>query len=135
MHPRYFKNQICEELEGAADYLKHAIDTMKSNPEWSEKFRKMADMEQHHATCLYKMFVEMYTESQGKDEYMTSMRDAIMDCFSKQMRQIEDYKTTYDMMVEKTSIDDDQDDLDEVMEESDYRYTKEEIPKIGIDFG
>lgn len=104
MNARWFKDEICEELEGACEYLKCAIDTMKSRPEWSEHFRKMADMEQEHATWLYKMFVEMYAESQGEDRYMTGMRDEIMDCFSKHMKTIEDYKTTYDMMLEKEKM-------------------------------
>ena len=108
MNAKWFKEEICEELEGAANYLKCAIDTMKSHHEWSKKFRKMADMEQEHATCLYKMFVEMYTETQGNDSYMTAMRDEIMNCFSKHMRTIEDYKTTYDMMLEKESKEDEE---------------------------
>ena len=99
MHPKYFKDQICEELEGASCYLKKAIDMMKSHPEWADKFKTMSEAEQHHATELYKMFMELYAESQGKDAYMTTMRDSIMDCFSQQMRKIEDYKTTYDMMM------------------------------------
>ena len=99
MNPKYFKDQICEELEGASCYLQKAIDTMKSHPEWSGKFKSMSEAEQNHATELYKMFMGLYAESQGKDAYMTSMRDAIMECFSKQMRKIEDYRTTYDMMM------------------------------------
>ena len=98
MNPRYFKDQICEELDGACDYLKKAIDTMAAHEEWSEHFNKMAGMEQEHATTLYKMFMEMYAASQGKDAYMTQMRDGIMDCFSTKMRKIEDLKITYDMM-------------------------------------
>ncbi len=99
MNPKYFKDQICEELDGASCYLKKAIDMMKSHPEWSEKFKSMSEAEQNHATELYKMFMELYAESQGKDVYMTSMRDSIMECFSNQMRKIEDLKTTYDMMM------------------------------------
>ena len=98
MNPKYFRDQICEELEGACNYLKKAIDTIAANPVWSEHFKKMSEMEQEHATTLYKMFMEMYTKSQGKDTYMTTMRDSIMECFSLRMRKIEDYKTTYDMM-------------------------------------
>lgn len=98
MSPRYFKEQICEELDGASQYLKKAIDCMKSHPEWSDKFIEMSEAEQNHATNLYKMFIEMYAESQGKDPFMTSMRDGIIDCFSKNMRKIEDLKTTLSMM-------------------------------------
>ena len=98
MTPKYFKEQICEELDGASQYLKKAIDCMKSHPEWSKAFKSMSEQEQHHATELYKMFMEMYTESDGKDQYMAQMRDGIMECFSIQMRKIEDLKVTYGLM-------------------------------------
>ena len=101
MHPRYFKEQICDELEGAVDYLKKAIDTVSEHPDWSEQFRDMADMEQEHATTLYKMFMEMYTEGKGADPRMSQMRDMIMDCFSTKMRKIEDCKATYGMMAQE----------------------------------
>lgn len=107
MNARYFKEQICEELDGASCYLKKAIDYMKTHPDWSRKFVEMSEAEQQHATNLYKMFIEMYAESQGKDSYLTSMRDGIMDCFSKNMRKIEDLKTTLSMMdYEDTKSDD-----------------------------
>lgn len=61
----------------------------------------MAEMEQGHATSLYKMFMELYTESEGKDAYMTQMRDSIMECFSTKMRKIEDLKATHDIMEHK----------------------------------
>ena len=98
MNAKWFKDHICDELEGATCYLKTAIDTMKPYPEWSKKFLDMAEMEQHHATELYKMFMDMYTDTEGSDPYMKTMRDGIMNCFSTEMRKIEDYKTTYEMM-------------------------------------
>lgn len=98
---KWFKDQICEELEGASCYLKQAIDTMKAYPAWSQKFYSMSEAEQHHATELYKMFMDMYTDTEGTDPYMTNMRDAVMGCFSKDMRVIEDYRTTYEMMMKQ----------------------------------
>ena len=103
MNAKWFKDHICDELDGAACYLKCAIDSMKSHQEWSGKFHSMSEAEQHHATELYKMFMDMYTDTEGTDPYMKSMRDAIMGCFSEKMRKIEDYKTTYDMMVKQES--------------------------------
>ena len=98
MTARDFKEQICEELDGACNYLKKSIDYYATRPVWAHCFMRMADMEQGHATTLYKMFMELYTESEGKDAYMTQMRDAIMECFSTKMRKIEDLKSTYDIM-------------------------------------
>ena len=101
MDAKWFKDHICDELEGATCYWKQAIDTMKSYPEWSKTFAKMADMEQDHATHLYKMFMDMYTDTEGASPYMKTMRDGIMNCFSTSMRKIEDYKVTYDMMAKQ----------------------------------
>ena len=104
MNPRYFKEQICEELDGASCYLKKAIDCHKSNPEWIDKFVEMAEAEQHHATTLYKMFIEMYAETNGEDSHMSALRDSIMDCFSTKMRKIEDLKTTLSMMTHEEKV-------------------------------
>ena len=98
MTPRYFKEQICDELDGSCKYLKKAIDCMKTHPEWSKTFKHMSEMEQDHATALYKMFMEMYTEQESKDPWMEQMRDGIMECFSSNMRKIEDLKVTYGLM-------------------------------------
>ena len=38
MNAKWFKDHICDELEGAVCYWKTAIDVMKSYPEWSETF-------------------------------------------------------------------------------------------------
>lgn len=95
---KYFKDQICDELKGAVCYLKKAIDWIKIRPDWAEKFYTMAEAEEKHATELYKMFMQMYSESQGIDSYMSQMRDIIMDCFSTEMRKIEDCKSTYSIM-------------------------------------
>ena len=100
MHnPKYFKEKICEELEDASHYLKKAIDCVKTHPEWAKTFRHMADGEQEHATDLYRMFMELYTSTDKKDQFMELLRDAIMDCFSTHMRKIEDCKATLDMMM------------------------------------
>lgn len=103
MQPTWFKRNICEELEGACHYLKCAIESMKTHPEWSKQFREMADQEQEHATDLYKMFMDMYTDIEEPDGYMKASMEGIMDCFSKYMKKIEDHKITYEMMLKRDS--------------------------------
>ena len=98
MHAVWFKDEICEELKGAETYLKCAIDNMKTNPDWAKTFHTMAEQEQEHATNIYKMFMDMYTNTEEPTTYMKSCRDAIMKCFSDSMREIEDLKTGYNMM-------------------------------------
>lgn len=96
---KYFKEQICDELKGACDYLKKAIVWQKTRSEWAKTFYEMAEAEEKHATNLYKMFMQLYSENQGVDSYMTQIRDMIMDCFSTEMRKIEDCKAAYMIMV------------------------------------
>ena len=101
MQPKWFKDEICEELEGACEYWKCAIDTMKTYPAWSDTFHEMAEQEQEHATHLYKMFMDMYTDMEEPDGYSKSLMEGIMQCFSTYMRKIEDHKVTYDMMAKQ----------------------------------
>ena len=61
----------------------------------------MADQEQEHATDLYKMFMDMYTDIEEPDGYMKASMEGIMDCFSKYMKKIEDHKITYEMMFKR----------------------------------
>ena len=98
MQAIWFKDEICEELKGAENYLKCAIDTAKNYPDWSKTFYEMAEQEQEHATNIYEMFIDMYTNSEEPSSYMKSLRDSIMQCFSESMRKIEDHKTMYDTM-------------------------------------
>lgn len=98
MQARWFKTQICEELEGACGYWKCAIEAIKRHPAWADTFVKMADQEQEHATDLYKMFMDMYTDEPEPDNYLKLSMEGIMECFSKYMKKIEDHKITYEMM-------------------------------------
>ena len=103
MQPKWFKEEICEELEGACTYMKCAIDTMKTHPEWAKQFYDMADQEQEHATNLYKMFMGMYTDETEPSNSMKDYMEGIMQCFSEYMRKLEDHRITYDMMVKQES--------------------------------
>lgn len=123
MQPKWFKEEICEELEGACTYWKCAIDNMKMYPEWAECFMHMAEQEQDHATNLYKMFMDMYTDIEEPDSYMKGLMEGVMECFSKYMRKIEDHKITYEMMVK-------QEEREEHEEHETRAKTVEEMPHI-----
>lgn len=56
----YFKDQIEDELCGAKDYIKRAIETKATNPLWAKQFVEMSAAEITHATSLYNMFNEYY---------------------------------------------------------------------------
>ena len=57
----YFRHQICEELDGAYDYIKQALELRADKPSWSKQFADMSSAELTHSSNLYKMFEEFFT--------------------------------------------------------------------------
>lgn len=100
MNPKYFKDKIYTELNESLEYMKKAIDSMKSHPKWSFTFKIMSDERYDHAENLYKMFLELYLESNDQETYLNSLRDAIVEMFAKQTRIIDGYKATYEVLGE-----------------------------------
>ena len=100
MNPKYFKDTIYTELNASLDYMKKAIDSIKSHPKWSFTFKIMSDERYDHAENLYKMFLEFYLDFEGQETYLNSLRDAIVEMFAKQTGLIDGYKATYEVLEE-----------------------------------
>ena len=100
MNPKYFKDKIYVELNEALEYMKRSIDSIKSHPKWSFTFKIMSDERYDHAENLYKMFLELYLESNDQETYLNSLRDAIVEMFATKTRSIEGYRATYDILGE-----------------------------------
>ena len=100
MNPKYFKDKIYVELNESLEYMKKAIDSMKSHPKQSFTFKIMSDERYDHAEHLYKMFLEFYLESKDQETYLNSLRDAIVEMFAKQIGLIDGYKATYEVLEE-----------------------------------
>jgi hypothetical protein len=98
MNPKYFKDKIYVELNESCDYMKKAIDSMKSHPKWSYTFKVMSDERYDHAEQLYKMFMEFYLDSKDQEAYLNSIRDAIVEMLTSQTRLIDGYRATYDLI-------------------------------------
>ena len=60
MDANYFKDQICEELEGAKCYVMNAIEIKGMNSDWGKMFLEMSAAELDHAAKLWKMFDQYY---------------------------------------------------------------------------
>ena len=102
MNPKYFKDKIYMELNESLDYMKKAIDSIKSHPKWSFAFKIMSDERYDHAENLYRMFLEMYLESKDQEAYLNSLRDAIVEMFASKTVAIDGYKATYDILAESS---------------------------------
>lgn len=98
MNPKYFKDKIYTELEASCDYMKKAIDSMKSHPKWSYTFKVMSDERYSHAEQLYRMFMELYLDSNDQETYLNSIRDAIVETLISETRIIDGYRATYDLI-------------------------------------
>lgn len=98
MQSKYFKDKIIGELNASHDYMKKAIDSLKINPKWSYAFKVMSDDRYSHAEQLYKMFMELYLETDDQEAYLNSIRDAIIETFASKTRLIDGYKATYDLI-------------------------------------
>lgn len=76
----YLKDHMCEELDGAKEYLKQASNLKGVNNDWSKNFYDMGKMELEHAAMLYKMLDQHYRELDSKPElsgYMQPFKDEI----------------------------------------------------------
>lgn len=60
MNVWYFDKQIPEELHGAKDYIKRAIEIRPMHSAWGKELVEMSANELEHATKLYKMYQEYY---------------------------------------------------------------------------
>lgn len=78
MDMEYFKKQIIEELDGAKDYAKRAIEIKPMNATWGKTFIAMANAEIDHATKLHTMMQELYTIMKGA---YTEMPDYVDEAY------------------------------------------------------
>jgi hypothetical protein len=101
MNLEYFKNQICEELHGAKDYIVNAIEIRAMDPTWSNTLVNMSAAELTHADNLYKMFEQYYATiakpyGPGKvPDYMEDMKDEITQTYMEESAQIKYMHETY----------------------------------------
>lgn len=103
MDVKYFKSQIIDELEGAHNYIRKAIEMRLSHPEWSKTFAEMSEVEVTHSSKLYNMFEDYckhITEKNDGDtpSYLRSMHNELMDEYADMMTKI---KRLHDMYKDK----------------------------------
>ena len=74
----YFEKQIPDELHGAKDYIKRAIEIRAMHSPWAKQLADMSEKELEHATTLYKMFQEYYAKL---SEEFKELPDYIQDSY------------------------------------------------------
>lgn len=92
MNPEYFRDQMCEELEGAKAYAKLALEMKAMNPSWGKMLLEMSGAELNHATNLRKMYDE-YCQTVGKaytdlPKYMKDIHIEVTDMYTDEYAKI-----------------------------------------------
>lgn len=92
MNAEYFESHICEELEGAKEYIKKAIELKPMAPSWSKVLVDMSSAELSHSTSLFKMFGEYYKKLSDAysevPEYIVEINERITDKYTKMYAEI-----------------------------------------------
>ena len=90
---KYLKEHIVEEVDGAVDYMKKALEH-KGTPDGCA-FRKMAEAELGHANELTKMFHETERPANMTSDEYAEVQKAVLDKYITAMGQIEAMKKLY----------------------------------------
>ena len=92
MNAEYFESHICEELDGAKEYIKKAIELKPMAPGWSKVLVDMSSAELSHSTSLFKMFGEHYKKLSDAysevPEYIVEINERITDKYTKMYAEI-----------------------------------------------
>ena len=79
----YFHDKICDELSGAEDYIKFAMEVRAMDPTFAKQFVEMSAAELDHATKLYKMFEQYYMQATKAfseiPQHMSDMQKCIVN--------------------------------------------------------
>ena len=92
MDAKYFKDQICDELNGAKCYIKKAIEIKPMAPAWTKMFVEMSAAELKHAEYLHKMFDEYYQQMSNSykevPKYIQDIRTEITNMYTDEVAKI-----------------------------------------------
>lgn len=97
----YFKEKIPDELEGAKDYIKRAIEIRAMHAPWAKQLVDMSEKELEHATTLYKMFQEYYAKLDAEfkelPDYIKEARTMLDEKYTKCSAEIKNLHEIYRM--------------------------------------
>lgn len=92
MNAEWFKEHICEELDGAEEYIRHAIEIKPMQADWAKELVAMSAAELEHAAKLRKMFDQYYKIVSGVykivPDYITDDYDCIATKYDKRVSEI-----------------------------------------------
>lgn len=95
----YLHNQLCDELHGAHEYIKLAIELKATKPRWAMMYYDMANTELSHADNIKQMMEDQYNElvstyGDNMPEYISTAKREAMEKYTSKYPII---KTMMDM--------------------------------------
>ena len=81
MDLEYFVCQVNDELDGAMDYVKKAMEIKPMAPTWTPMLVEMATQELAHAEHLYRMAQDYYSKISAS--YGTDIPKCLSDLYSQ----------------------------------------------------
>lgn len=87
----YLCGQIDDELYGARDHIKHAIELKPMNQEFAKNFAQMAETEKDHALKIYSML----------NTYVEKLESGYRETPSEMRALIETTRKTFNEEIEK----------------------------------
>lgn len=80
MNQVYLKEHICDELDGAKEYIQRALEIKAMDPSWGKMLYEMSVEELNHATNFYKMMQDYYKKvTSAYREPPTYMEDCLYE--------------------------------------------------------
>ena len=90
---KYLKTHIIEELDGAVDYMKKAVEN--KGHQCGETFRQMSQMELEHANSLLRMFRQQEKPKTVLDAEYAELQKAVLGAYTDKMSEIEALRKMY----------------------------------------
>lgn len=92
MNLEYFEDKINDELDGAKDYIKNAIEIKAMDSNWAKMFSTMSATELEHANALYTMANEYYNKIiksySEAPSYLKDIHSNIVNCYTKKYAEV-----------------------------------------------
>ena len=95
----YLKEHLCEELEGAKEYIKRAIEIKAMDSNWGKLFYEMSVQELSHAENFFKMSQFYYSKVTSvfkeKPDYMDECMYDITEMYTEETTAIKAMQELY----------------------------------------
>lgn len=88
----YFCNKIDDEISGAKDYIKKAIEIKPMNSDWAKQLSSMSESEKDHALKLYTMMntyvAKLEANYRETPKYIRKATECTRNSFSEGMEEL-----------------------------------------------